>query len=93
MESSNKSQLRSISLPSRLSTPAFSQIEINLNKLKMLEPFYSSTSIDSGLVCLFELYLSVDELIASSQVQQVNNLQYGNNNKLVEDALWVVGFL
>ncbi|PWA75519.1 hypothetical protein CTI12_AA241900 [Artemisia annua] len=66
-------------------TPTSSQIQINLNKLRMLVPFYTSTSIDSGLACLFELYLSVNELIASSQLQQVN-LQYGNK-KLVEDAL------
>ncbi|GJV12156.1 sorting nexin mvp1 like protein [Tanacetum coccineum] len=83
--SSNKYQLRSISLPSRL-IPTSSRIEINLNKLRMLVPFYTSTSIDSGLVCLYELYLSVDELIASSQLQKVNLLQYGNKN-LVEDAL------
>ncbi|KAJ0693750.1 hypothetical protein HanPI659440_Chr15g0600831 [Helianthus annuus] len=84
MENSNTSNRRSISLPTRLN-PSFDQIEINLNKLKTLEPFYSSTRIHSGLVCLIELYTTVDELIGSSQTQKVN-LQ-SRNKVLIEDAL------
>ncbi|KAI3824247.1 hypothetical protein L1987_05697 [Smallanthus sonchifolius] len=84
MESSNTSQLRSASLPSKLN-PSCSRIEISLNKLKKLVPLYSSTHIHSGLVCLIDLYVSVDELIGSSQTQNVN-LQY-RNKALVEDAL------
>ncbi|KAI3717094.1 hypothetical protein L1987_68451 [Smallanthus sonchifolius] len=84
MESSNTSELRSSSLPSRLN-PSCSRIEISLNKLKKLVPLYSSTHIHSGLVCLIDLYVSVDELIGSSRTQNVN-LQY-RNKALVEDAL------
>ncbi|KAF5765206.1 hypothetical protein HanRHA438_Chr15g0713261 [Helianthus annuus] len=84
MESTNPSQLRSISLPSR-SNPSFSQIEINLNKLKTLEPFYSSTRIHTGLACLTDLYTSVNELLGSTQTQKVN-LQ-SRNKVLIEDAL------
>ncbi|KAM0055173.1 hypothetical protein Hdeb2414_s0006g00203001 [Helianthus debilis subsp. tardiflorus] len=78
------SNLRSISLPSRLN-PSFDQIEINLNKLKTLEPFYSSTRIHSGLVCLIELYTTVDELLGSTQTQKVN--LHSRNKVLIEDAL------
>ncbi|KAL8240402.1 hypothetical protein R6Q59_013757 [Mikania micrantha] len=84
MESSNTTQLRSISLPSRLN-PSFSQIEINLNNLKTLEPLHSSTHIHSGLASLINLYVSVDELIGSSQTQKVN--LHHRNKALIEDAL------
>ncbi|KAJ9564583.1 hypothetical protein OSB04_000549 [Centaurea solstitialis] len=86
MVNSSNPQRRSISLPTRLSsTPSFSQIETNLKKLKTLVPFYSSETIQTGFVCLVDLYLSVDGLIGSSQIQQVN--LESRNKGLVEAAL------
>ncbi|KAI3665294.1 hypothetical protein L6452_43918 [Arctium lappa] len=85
MENSSNPHVRSISLPCRLSSQSSSEIEINLKKLKTLVPFYSSESIQTGFVCLVDLYLSLDGLIGSSQIQQVN-LEY-RNKALVEDAL------
>ncbi|KAK1423525.1 hypothetical protein QVD17_18829 [Tagetes erecta] len=89
MENLNTSHIRSTSLPSRLNPSNFSQIKINLNKLKTLAPFDSSARIHNGLVCLIELYVSVDhELIGSSHETQRFSLPC-RNKALLDDTLAV----
>ncbi|XP_071704381.1 uncharacterized protein [Rutidosis leptorrhynchoides] len=84
MENTTKPQLRSTSVPSRLS-PSCSQIEMNHNKLRTLQPIYSSTSIHNRIACLIDLYIWINEVTNASQIQQVK-LQCGNRS-LIEDAL------
>ncbi|CAH1413711.1 unnamed protein product [Lactuca virosa] len=84
MESSTKPQFRSISLPSKL-TPISTRIKLNLDNLNTLIPLCSSVSYQTTFVCLVDLYLSVDELISSYRIQQVD-LQC-NNKLLIEDVL------
>ncbi|KAI3699314.1 hypothetical protein L2E82_43546 [Cichorium intybus] len=85
MESSTKPRIRSISLPSKL-TPFPTRIKDDLNKLKTLVPLSSSVSNQSSFVCLVDLYLSVDNLLGSSRIQQVY-LDQCKNKVLVEDVL------
>lgn len=83
---------RSISLPSRLHTNIFLQVEAKIHELKKWEASSISKIVPLGaetlqtrLAGLADLYICLDELIHSPLVQQT--LFYNRHGKLVEGAL------
>ncbi|KAJ0693754.1 hypothetical protein HanPI659440_Chr15g0600871 [Helianthus annuus] len=84
--SSSTSNIRSISLTSRLTHPSHTPIETKLNELKAWGDLVgSSQTIQNGLAGLVELYVCVDELFRSPHTQQAFS-RY-QSRTLVEDVL------
>ncbi|PWA62906.1 hypothetical protein CTI12_AA245230 [Artemisia annua] len=71
------------SKPKQVNTPSFTKIETKINDLKLL--VLSSETIQSCLVGLAELYVSIDELVQSPQTKQAFSRK--QNGTLVEDIL------
>ncbi|KAI3699318.1 hypothetical protein L2E82_43550 [Cichorium intybus] len=90
---SSTNHFRSTSLPSRLTPPSCSKTATKIHDLKELENLVGTTeTIQSRLIGLAELYVSVNELLGAPETQQA--LSRHQNGTLVQAALeGSIGFL
>jgi len=82
----NKYSVRSISLPSRFH-PSTIRVHEELNKLKTWEgtSTSTSTSIQTGLSLIEELYISLEDLLNMPSTQQV--ISHHRDEKCIEEVL------